>query len=324
MSTTLTDAPRTGRTPRPRMLRGLSWLVARQHRAALLALLAVTVLGSIWLVYERGHMKDVLDAAGWPGKELAQPTFDSDGVGLVLTALGGLPLILAVFVGAPLVAGDQEQGTAQLVTTQSVSRMRWVATKFAWIYAAVLVPGVVLSALFTWWWKPYRSVFPSQWSEGAIFDATGPVLPALCLFMTAVGITVGVLVRRVLTSMAITFVLAGAVGVFWDRMIVNLAPTRTLTYPLEADMPARLNESMEVDRWIGSADGHLYGWGLCTKETEAASDACVEKHGIVNNVYEYLGFDQMPAMQWTGAGVLLAGTVVLTAFVLWRVSRRPL
>lgn len=167
------------------MLRGLSWLVTRQHRAALLSLLAATVLGAIWIVYERGHMKDILDAAGWPGKELAQPTFDSDGVGLVLTALGGLPLILAVFVGAPLVAGDQEQSTAQLVTTQSVSRMRWVATKFAWIYAAVLVPGVVLSALFTWWWKPYRSVFPSQWSEGSIFDATGPVLPALCLFMTA-------------------------------------------------------------------------------------------------------------------------------------------
>ncbi|MET9657969.1 ABC transporter permease subunit [Streptomyces sp. NPDC006510] len=324
MSTTLTDAPRTGRAPGPRMLRGLSWLVVRQHRAALLSLLALTVLGSIWLVYERSRMKDVLDAAGWPGKELAQPTFDSDSVGLVITVLGGLPLILAVFVGAPLIAGDQEQGTAQLVTTQSVSRRRWVATKFAWIYAAVLVTAAALSALFTWWWKPYRSVFPSQWSDGSMFGATGPVLPALCLFMTAAGITIGVLVRRVLMSMAITFVFAGAVGVVWDMMIVHLAPTRTITYPLDADMPSRLNESFEVDRWIGSADGHLYGWGLCAEETEAASDACVKEHGIVNNVYEYLGFDQMPAMQWTGAGILLAGTAVLTAFVLWRVSRRPL
>ncbi|MEE1840809.1 MULTISPECIES: ABC transporter permease subunit [unclassified Streptomyces] len=324
MSTTLTDAPRTERAPGPRLLRGLSWLVARQHRALLLSLLAVMVLGSIWLVYERGQMKDFLDAAGWPEKELAQPTFDSDGVGLVIAALGGLPLILAVFVGAPLIAGDQEQGTAQLVTTQSVSRLRWVATKFAWIYAAVLVTSALLSALFTWWWKPYRSVFPSLWSDGSVFDNTGPMLPALCLFMTAAGITIGVLARRVLMSMAVTFVFAAAAGVVWDEMIVHLAPTRTLTYPLNADMPSRLDESLEVDRWIGSADGHLYGWGLCSKATEKASDACVKEHGIVDNVYKYLGFDQMPAMQWTGAGILLAGTVVLTAFVLWRVSRRPL
>ncbi|MFE6666070.1 ABC transporter permease subunit [Streptomyces sp. NPDC057697] len=324
MSTTLTDAPRTERAPGPRLLRGLSWLVVRQHRAMLFSLLALLVLGSIWLVYERGSMKDFLDAAGWPQKELAQPSFESGSTDLLVSALGMLPLILAVFVGAPLIAGDQEQGTAQLVTTQSVSRLRWVTTKFVWCYAGVLLTGAVLSALFTWWWKPYRSVFPSSWSDGAIFDATGPMLPALCLFLTAAGITIGVLVRRVLTSMAIAFVLASGFGVFFDRMIVHLAPTRTLVYPLDADMPSRLHESLEVDRWIGSADGRLYGWGLCSKETEAASDACVKNHGIVNNVYEYLGFDQMAAMQWTGAGILLAGTVVLTAFVLWRVSRRPL
>ncbi|MFD8824336.1 ABC transporter permease [Streptomyces sp. NPDC059605] len=321
MSTTTTDTPRTERAPRPRLLHGLNWLVVRQHRAALLSLLGATVLGSIWLVYERSRMKDVLASAG-SGRELAN--FDSDGVALVISALGALPLLLAVFIGAPLIAGDQEQGTAQLVTTQSVTRLRWVTTKIAWVYSAVLVTGAVLSAVFTWWWKPDRSVFSYDWSSGSIFDSTGPVLPALCLFLTAAGITIGTLVRRLLPAMATTLFFAWALGVFWDEMIVKLAPTRTLVYPLNADMPAQLDDSMEVDRWIGSADGQLYGWGLCAEPTEKASDACIEKHGIVNNVYEYLGFDQMPAMQWTGAGILLAGTVVLTAFVLWRVSRRPI
>lgn len=64
------------------------------------------------------------------------------------------------------------------------------------------------------------------------------------------------------------------------------APSRLVTYPLAADLPARLSVSHEVDRWIGSADGHLYGWGLCAKTTEAASDACNKEHGIVNNVVE--------------------------------------
>ncbi|MFE7464074.1 ABC transporter permease [Streptomyces sp. NPDC057499] len=324
MSTTLTETPRTGDTPKRRLLRGPSWLVTRQHRGALLTLLGAAVLGPIWIVYERSRMKDVLEAAGWPDKNVMSMDFDSDGVNLIISALGALPLLLAVFVGAPLIAGDKEHGTAQLVTTQSVSRGRWVAAKLAWIYGAVLVTAVVLSAVFTWWWKPLRAVFPYDWSSGSIFDITGPVLPALCLFLTAAGITMGVLVRRVLPAMAATLFLSWAFGVFWDEMIVKLASTRTLVYPLQDDMPARLNDALEVDRWVGSADGHLYGWGLCAKTTEKASDACIKEHGIVNNVYEYLEYNQMAGMQWLGAGLLLAGTAVLTAFVLWRVSRRPL
>ncbi|MFE7358767.1 ABC transporter permease [Streptomyces sp. NPDC057543] len=324
MSATLTDPPRTGRTPRPRMLRGLNWLVVRQHRAALLSLLAVTVLGPIWIAYQRGRMSQALEAAGWPDKQLSQPTFGSTGLGLTITALSTLPVILAVFLGATLISGDQEHGTAQLITTQSVSRRRWVTVKLAWCYGAVIVSGAVLSAFFTWWWKPYRSVFPSLWPDGQVFDNTGPVLPALGLFLTAAGITIGMLLRRVLVSMAVTFVFAAFVEVVWGELRVHLAPSRMVTYPLAADVPARLGESHEVDRWIGSADGHLYGWGLCAKTTEAASDACVKEHGIVNNVVEYLGYDQMPAMQWTGAGILLAATAVLTAFTLWRVSRSPL
>ncbi|WPW32374.1 ABC transporter permease [Streptomyces atratus] len=325
MSATLTETSRTGRAPGPRLLRGLNWLVVRQHRAALLTVLAVTVLGSIWIAYQHGRMGQTLEAAGWPEKELAQPAVASTtGLSLTVTALSALPVILAVFLGAPLIAGDQEHGTAQLVTTQSVSRRRWLTTKLLWCYAAVVVSGTVLSAFFTWWWKPYRSVFSSPWSEGPVFDNTGPVLPALCLFLTAAGITIGLLLRRVLASMLVTFVFAAIVEVVWGEMRAYLAPSRMLTYPLDGDMPARLNESLELDRWIGSADGHLYGWGLCAKTTEAASDACIKEHGIVNNVVEYLGYDQMPAMQWTGAGILVAATAVLTVFTLWRVSRSPL
>ncbi|WP_327371228.1 ABC transporter permease subunit [Streptomyces sp. NBC_01217] len=324
MSTTLTQPPRTARTPGPRRLRGLSWLVVRQHRAALLTLLSATVLGAAWIAYQRGRMGQTLEAAGWPDKELTQPTIGSTTLTLTLTALSALPVILAVFLGAPLIAGDQEHGTAQLVTTQSVSRRRWLAAKLAWCYAAAVVAGVVLSAFLTWWWKPYRSVFPDLWPEGPVFDNTGPVLPALCLFLTAAGITIGMLLRRVLASMLVTFVFAVIVEVLWGQLRVHLAPSRMFAYPLDGDMPARLNGSYELDSWIGSADGRLYGWGFCTEPTEAASDACIKEHGIVNNVVEYLGFDQMPAMQWTGAGVLLAATAVLTAFTLWRVSRRPL
>ncbi|MFI5773446.1 hypothetical protein ACIA74_34025 [Streptomyces sp. NPDC051658] len=72
MSTTPTDAPQTGQKPRPRLLHGLNWLVVRQHRALMIAVLAMTVLGSIWIVHCRGQMHDLLTAAGWPDKPLAE------------------------------------------------------------------------------------------------------------------------------------------------------------------------------------------------------------------------------------------------------------
>ncbi|WP_445526157.1 ABC transporter permease subunit [Streptomyces cyslabdanicus] len=325
MSTTLTDTSRTAaREPGRRLLGGLNWLVVRQHRAALLTVAAAVVLGSAWIVYQRNRLAGVLEAIGWPDKEPPMPVPGSESISLTITALGMLPVLLGVFLGAPLIAGDQERGTLQLVTTQSVSRRRWLTAKLAWCYAAALLAGAVLSAFFTWWWKPYRAVFSSPWYEGSIFDHTGPVLPAMCLFLTAAGITIGMLVRRVLPAMAVTFVFSMAVQIVWGQLRAYLAPARMFSYPYGGGIREQLDDPYELDSWIGSADGRLYGWGTCAKPTDAAADACMKKYGIVNDVIKYLDFSQMSAMQWTGAGILLAATAALTVFTVWRVSRKPL
>ncbi|MFJ9056988.1 ABC transporter permease subunit [Streptomyces sp. NPDC102409] len=322
MSTTLTGTP-AARTARPRMLRGLTWLVLRQHRATLGSVLALVVLGSLWIVYQRAQLNDLLDAAGWPAKSVPQPVV-GEGYRNLTTLLGLLPGVLAVFFGAPLIAADQEQGTARLVTTQSVTRRRWIVAKVGWCLLVALVAGSVLSAVFTWWWRPHHSVLPDIWMDTSVFDTTGPVLPAFALFLTAAGITIGVLLRRVLASMVVTFVFCVAAQVAWGMLRVHLGSPRTITYPLEAPLPARLDGAYEVDRWVADADGQLYGWGSCAEVTQKATDACIKEKGIVDNVFQYLEYDQMTAMQWTGSGILLAGTAALTAFALWWASRRPL
>ncbi|OWA19563.1 ABC transporter permease [Streptomyces sp. CS227] len=322
--TTTVPAAHAATVSRPRLLRGLPWLVARQHRATALGVLAAVAVGCALIVQQRFQLVGLLDRAGWPAKEVPQPVVGGSLHGYLMLALSALPVALAVFVGAPLISGDQEQGTAQLVTTQSVTRRKWLLAKLTWCYSLALLAAVPLGLLHTWYWEPHRSLMPNQWIEGAVFDNTGPMLPAFALFLTAVGITVGVLTRRVFVAMTATFVLALAVEVAWDRVRTSLAPSRMFTYPLDSELPARLSEAYELDRWVGSVDGRLYGWGSCAEETEAASEACLREKGIVNNVIEYLGYDQMPAMQWTGAGILLAGTVLLTALVVVRVGRRPL
>ncbi|MBK0376153.1 ABC transporter permease [Streptomyces sp. RB110-1] len=324
MSATLTDRPTETGTSR-RLLRGLPWLVVRQHRIALACVLGLTLLTAIWIVYERHDLVQLLDAKGWPEKDAGQPLENNRGYGYITSIISGLPLILAVFIGAPLIAGDQESGTAQLVTTQSVSRRQWLIAKLGLAYTLALVSGVVLSALFTWWWKPYRSLFPSEWIDGLVFDNTGPVLPAFLLFLTAAGVTIGVLVRRVLPAMVGAFLFTAMTTLFvWDEIRVRIGVTHMFTYPLNSDLPERFNDAYEADRWVGSADGTLYNWGICAEATEKAQNACIKEHGIVNNVIEYLDYSQMGTMQWTAAGILLTGTALLTAFTLWWTSRRPL
>ncbi|MBT3159295.1 ABC transporter permease [Streptomyces sp. CHA1] len=323
MTATVPAAP-AATVSRPRLLRGLPWLVARQHRATALGVLAAAAVGCALLVQQRFALAGLLDRAGWPAKEVPQPVVGGSLHGYLTLGLSALPVALAVFVGAPLISGDQEQGTAQLVTTQSVTRRQWLLAKLTWCYSLALLAAVPLGLLHTWYWEPHRSLMPHEWIEGAVFDSTGPMLPAFALFLTAVGVAVGLLTRRVFVAMTTTFALALAVEMAWDRVRTELAPSRMFTYPLDTDLPARLSEAYELDRWVGSADGRLYGWGSCAEETEAASEACLREKGIVNDVIEYLGYDQMPAMQWTGAGILLGGTVLLTAFVVVRVGRRPL
>lgn len=323
MTATVPAAP-TATISRTGLLRGLPWLVARQHRATALGVLAAVAVGCALLVQQRFALVGLLDRAGWPAKEVPQPVVGGSVHGYLVLGLSALPVALAVFVGAPLISGDQEQGTAQLVTTQSVTRRQWLLAKLTWCYSLALLAAVPLGLLHTWYWEPHRSLMPHEWSEGAVFDNTGPMLPAFALFLTAVGVTVGLLTRRVFVAMTATFVLALVVEMAWDRVRTHLAPSRMFTYPLDTELPARLSEAHELDRWVGSADGRLYGWGSCAEQTEAASEACLREKGIVNDVIEYLGYDQMPAMQWTGAGILLAGTVLLTAFVVVRVGRRPL
>ncbi|MFE9456340.1 ABC transporter permease [Streptomyces californicus] len=324
MSATLTEKPTETGSSR-RLLRGLPWLVVRQHRIALACVLGLTLLIAIWIVYERHDLVQLLDAKGWPEKDAGQPLDNNRGYGYITSIINGLPLILAVFIGAPLIAGDQESGTAQLVTTQSVSRRQWLIAKLGLAYTLALVSGVVLSALFTWWWRPYRSLFPSDWIDGVIFDNTGPVLPAFLLFLTAAGVTIGVLARRVLPAMVGAFLFTAMTTLFvWDEIRVRIGVTHMFTYPLNSDLPERFSDAYEVDRWVGSADGTLYNWGICAEATEKAQNACIKEHGIVNNVIEYLDYSQMGTMQWTAAGILLAGTALLTAFTLWWTSRRPL
>jgi hypothetical protein len=156
------NATTTQATRRPR-LSGMTWLVWRQHRAAFWTMIAATVLCVAWMVYQRGQMMDFLSSYGFPAKNLdnAEKEFSPyiGAFNTVTTGLTAIPVMLGVLLGAPLLAGDLENGTAKLIAAQSVSRNRWLATKLALTGLVVTVTTVALSAVFAWWWSPIKSEY---------------------------------------------------------------------------------------------------------------------------------------------------------------------
>lgn len=61
MSTTLTEKPAETDSGR-RLLRGMPWLVVRQHRVALLCVLGLTLVASLLIAYGRNELVQLLDA----------------------------------------------------------------------------------------------------------------------------------------------------------------------------------------------------------------------------------------------------------------------
>ncbi|MEV0368264.1 ABC transporter permease subunit [Streptomyces sp. NPDC050636] len=322
-------APTAGTaTDRRGILHGLPWLVWHRHRTALRAGLLITIVACALFVYQRMQVMDFLNAKGASpdseGNLLNEfqnrfgSTFSGD-----LDFLKLVPVLVGVFLGAPLISSEQEHGTIKLVTTQSAGRGRWITATLGLPLALAALCTTLLTAAFSWLWSPAHELAMSgDWLNNGAFEVVGPVPVAITLFMTACGIGIGMLVKRVVTAMAATAALALVASMVWSEQVRGrLGTLRSVTYPYNGEVPDLPPGSVRVDDWVATADGKLFGFGTCT---HADADACRAKLGIVNRVIQYFDYGQMAGMQWLGAGILLALTAVVLAFVVWRARRRPL
>ncbi|MBB5120904.1 hypothetical protein AF335_05910 [Streptomyces eurocidicus] len=327
MSTTVRQAahPEAGKRP-PRVMRGMAWLVWRQHRTAFVACLLLAAASCVNMLWQRGATRDLL-ARGADGTavdllQLFQGSQNSAFQSATWT-LSMAPVVAGVFLGAPLISGDRERGTVKLVTTQSMTRGRWILTKLGLAALVTLVCSVALSAVFTWWWEPaHRYVNSGQWDAASVFDNTGPMLPAMALLHFAVGAALGMFVRRTVTAMVLTFGFAYAADILWDTVRHRLGTARVLTSPVEAGPPPLPEGAVRHDEWTVDAHGGLHGFGTCFNER--TPEGCRANEGIVAHRLEYFGYDQMNAMQWTGAAILLALAAAILTLTVWWARRRPL
>jgi hypothetical protein len=189
------------------------WVAWRQHRGeasiagGVLALLAILLILSgrdMMSAFQHLGVGACLVNRDQPNCSAVVDAFQQQ-IGSVVQAvvfLNVAPVLLAMLIGAPLVARELEHGTHRLVWTQSITRLRWVAVKLALTVSAALLVAWALARLLAWWFGPLHQFggfyFP------VTFDLEGTVPLAYMAFALSLAITAGALVRRTVPAMALT------------------------------------------------------------------------------------------------------------------------
>lgn len=113
-----------------------------------------------------------------------------------------VPALLGMFWGAPLVARELETGSYRLAWTQSVSRSRWLLTRFAVAGLATVAIAGLLTLTITWWYTSRDQLGGTQ--RFASFDRRDVAPIAYAFFAFAVGTLLGAVIRRTVPAMAAT------------------------------------------------------------------------------------------------------------------------
>jgi hypothetical protein len=246
---------------------------------------------------------------------------------VVAASLFALPALVGLFVGAPMLAREVEQGTHRLVWTQGVTRTRWFAARSTFVGAAALALAALFSVASSWWLDALHRAGQGRLVPGQ-FDIQGVVPIAYAVFAFALGLAAGATIRRAVPAMATTL------GVFFG-VRVGVAELLRPHYlkPLTASFGLTANGAgIGVGDWImrnqivGPAGQLLKDsdfMGLChvTRNGKDSVVTCLASHG-----FHFVDVYQPASRFWAFQGIESALFVVLAAALLvlaaWWVRRR--
>jgi hypothetical protein len=142
--------------------------------------------------------------------------------GAASLALMTLPVLLGVFIAAPLLSREFEQRTHLFAWSQSITKLRWAVVKLGLFAAVVLIGATALAVLVVWWHSPLdRATYDGPW---AAFDVQGLAPVGYSVFALSLGTLAGLVFRRTIPAMALTlFVFVGV------RILIVLARPHFMT-----------------------------------------------------------------------------------------------
>ena len=248
----------------------LTW---RQFRLPLLFGAGILVLATVGILVTGHSMFSDWDLTVAPCKSnctSVQQTFSTEFVKLqpwIEAAILVLPGVLGAFWGAPLIARELETGTYRLAWTQGVKRERWLLVKVSLVGLCTAVFAGAVSLLVTWWFSLLDSLNQTPFS---VFDHRDLAPIGYSFFAFALGVTAGLVLRRVIPAMVAT--LAGFIGLRladWTWLRPNLLSPAVKSGPLTAFTPSGLG-SLSPGDWLisentvnaaGQVVGHNGGIG---------------------------------------------------------------
>jgi hypothetical protein len=236
------------------------WLTWRQFRAAAAMMLAaLAALAAILALTGPGLAHDyatgIAACTTQPGgcAPFAQRFFqDHQTPFLAVTAVVVvLPALIGLFWGAPLITRELEAGTHRLVWNQSVTRTRWLAIKLTLTGLAAMTAAGLGSLAVVWWSSPIDKAAANFPRMGPLlFGARGIVPIGYAALAFALGVTIGMLVRRTVPAMAITLAVFLAVQIAMPLLVrPHLAPPTRSTI--------QITQSNLEDFSLGGPDGRM-------------------------------------------------------------------
>ncbi|MEU8075372.1 ABC transporter permease subunit [Catellatospora citrea] len=322
------------------------WVTWRQHRAELLVAVLLLACVAVPLLITGTAMHAEYTADG-----IAACVANPDGAGcgqLVSQFLDRhtewgnrfiwasvLPVLAGVFIGAPLLAREFEQGTWRLAFTQSVTRTRWLVTRLAAVGAGVAALALACSVLFTWWRAPLDAIGGRM--RTTAFVIASPSLVAVTLFAFATGVFAGALLRRTIAAMGATLAVYLAVRLPMEEAVrpYLLSPLVRITEPgVTADTGWRPDtEWIVADGWV-DATGHrlstreesaivreVYGGHEAVYGAGTPIERYLAEHGL-RHYAEYHPGSSFLTMQLVESAVFVGLAAALLAGAVWLVRRR--
>ncbi len=337
------------------------WLTWRQFRAQAIAAAAALAILALIFGMTGPHLAHLYDVSGLATcharcSGLTAGFLDSvksDAIYPVLYIAGVMllyvtPGVIGVFWGAPLVTRELEAGTFRLAWNQSVTRTRWMAAKLALTGLAAMVTAGLLSLVVTWWASPVDRAggFPTSFGQlsrfsPVAFGARDIVPVSYAAFGFALGVAVGVLVRRTVPAMAITLAVFTAVQLIMPNVIrPHLLTPVTATAPVTVSLATAIvghngQLTMPVTglpgAWVFSnqtitPSGRVFtmpGVPACNSGTQQQCDAWLATQHLRRQI-SYQPASRFWAFQGYETALYLALALALAGFCVWWIRHRRL
>lgn len=323
----------------------MTWIVWRQQRPVFITLAIGLVVGVATILLLRAGMlaelntRNLLDCVdrgveACRGKAVDEfQTTWFDRMHLAQAGMLALPVLLGVFVGAPLFAREFEQGTHALAFTQSVSRTRWMVTKFAVAAAPALLTVVVAQLVVRYWLDGAGKLGPL--STGPFYFSTfesGGVSPiAYTLFAYTLGMFAGAVFRRTLVAMTLTLAIFVVVRfVLSGTRELMLTPTRVVSDDV-GEPPITRGPLYVRSGYLDSSGAAVSPADLAEKMNCAGQadvngkvdwDTCYRNNGLTKSFVDQIPVEQAGTLHLLEASIFTGAAALFVLGSVWAVRRQ--